>query len=412
MASTERKRPLYPEKHRDYTLSNRSSSSSLRYFYSGGFFLLVVFALFSCGAEPPRGARLQLHWKGAKGDSTELFLHLTDSLGQSSVKTIWLTDASGRETLHFPLTSTTEALLYPTTGEWAFALQLAPRREVRLDLDCSSPRLHTAQGYPEADLRRKFVRQEKETLQALDRIAQRLYTEGSKLSAQEWRKATEEEQKLEQKLQTQAAHFIVANKEKLGIAALADEYFPSFEGALDFLHLYPNESLPHHLLRLNNYIAYWKSRSTDTLWRDPDLFPMPSTLRKVWEKEPSTPRYLLIAMTDSLWRNDVQRTMHKALRADSLSQSLFILAQSAPQSDSLISTNTTQQKIAWADSLALMPHYYTQHPAPLIVRHIMRHWGVLDMPYFLLISEGSRIIYRGKNLSRALDTMRKARGNS
>ncbi|WP_148297491.1 hypothetical protein [Porphyromonas gingivicanis] len=84
----------------------------MRYFYSGGFFLLVVFALFSCGAEPPRGARLQLHWKGAKGDSTELFLHLTDSLGQSSVKTIWLTDASGRETLHFPLTSTTEALLY------------------------------------------------------------------------------------------------------------------------------------------------------------------------------------------------------------------------------------------------------------------------------------------------------------
>ncbi|WP_025843328.1 hypothetical protein [Porphyromonas gingivicanis] len=156
-------------------------------------------------------------------------------------------------------------------------------------MDCSSPRLHTAQGYPEADLRRKFVRQEKETLQALDRIAQRLYTEGSKLSAQEWRKATEEGRKLEQKLQTQAAHFIVANKEKLGIAALADEYFPSFEGALDFLHLYPNESLPHHLLRLNNYIAYWKSRSTDTLWRDPHLFPMPSTLRKVWEKRPLYP---------------------------------------------------------------------------------------------------------------------------
>lgn len=407
MNITKRREPNYPEKHWGYTLSNRLFSSSFLSFLSQSSLIAIAFSLFACSSTPPREAVLQLHWEGAARDTTTLVVHMTDSLEKVSVDTLCLTGKSGKETLYFPLTSTAKAFLYPTTGEWAFAIQLAPRREVRVELDFASPRLHTSRGYPEAELRRQFVRKEKKTLQELDRIDLRLREQGAIMKKNERSLLVQEGRRLERFIQTQAAHFIVANKEKEGIAALAEEYFASFEGALAFLKIYPEEQLPMELLRLSNYIAYWKSRGADTLWRIKEYFPMPQSLRKEWEEKGTAERYLLIAMTDSLWGNEHLQGMYQALRADTLSQSLRILTLIPSRTDTLVRADTTHRKVVWQDSLARSTHYYTKYPSPLLFRYISRHLGVQEMPYFVVITKENRILYRGNKLTPALDSVRK-----
>ncbi len=369
--------------------------------------LSSLFFLFACSSNSQSGASLEVNWESVPQDSTALLLQNRDSLGNVTTDTLWLSEGSGSLKRHFPLVTTTEAYLTPLVGGWAFVVRLIPHQEVQVDLNFLYPHLHTARGYPSADLRRSFIRKQKELIQELDEIALRLQRGGRNLQPKERKRLAEEQRRLWKNLQTEAAHFIVAHKDEPGIDTLAQEYFPSFEGAVAFDRLYPNEALPMNLLRLENYREQWKAQKQAQEWKDVALFPMSDTLRMRWNKRDSLTRGMLIVITDSLWKESDLHAFYRLLRTDSLSRSLLFLSLCKEEGSFTRRVDTTFRHSSWSDSLQLLPHY---HEVALSVEHLhfmQRHWGVEQYPYFLLINDKEKILYRGGQWKKLLGEVRR-----
>lgn len=376
-------------------------------------FLGVLLLLISCGKVPSNEVHLTIKWEGNESDSTALFVALSDSLGLERFDTVQILNDEGKKRLKLKLSTPMKGFIYPADKRWQLPIQLQNGQQITASIDYIAPHLNRIEGYPEADLRSEFIYQNQKQLRLLDQLLSAQKSQATALSAKELRKEVERINTLYKELRTEAAHFIVKNKEKEGINRLAEEYFSGFEGAAAFHRLYPLEALPNTLIRLRNHIEHWNKLSQEKIVSIRNQLPIDEKLR---DKLPNTydtiQSYIIWALSDTTLSKRDSLLLCRTLDKDSVERRLFVLTLSLHDSSYMECNASDKAPQRAIDTLHYADRWHSLHAPTSYILQKMNQWGIDTLPYYVAVDEKSTLLYRGNRLPVALDSVAKKQKSS
>lgn len=350
------------------------------------FLGLVLFALgtVACSKIPDDHCRIVLRWEGAATDSLSprLYLVHNDTLGGSVVDTVEITERKGKQELDIYVDTTYSHLtIRSENSSWELAFEMPRATKVTVDIDWEHPHLLRVSGYPEADVRSKFIRGERKLLRRYDEaLAQANMTEADSL----W-----------SLVRYRFAEYIVDNKEKPGADLLMMEFLPGREGMLFFQQQYPTESLPEQFRYYHNERERWSAIGENGRWIDWSLLPMPDSLRsRITSRPDSAFRYAVVELLSNTEPSPYVKEIREVQKKKA-NRFIFLSYSLAPK----------KQGTSLSSGQGNLPNYHViKSPAGSIL-YFSDQMGITAFPYYLVVDDHNIVVAWGEDFSVLLKTL-------
>lgn len=350
------------------------------------FLGLVLFALgtVACGKVPDDHCRIVLRWEGAAMDSLSprLYLVHNDTLGGSVVDTVEITERKGKQALDIYVDTTYSHLTIRSENpSWELAFEMPRATKVTVDVDWEHPHLLRVSGFPEADVRSKFIRGERKLLRRYDEaLAQGNMPEADSL----W-----------SLVRHRLAEYIVDNKEKPGADLLMMEFLPGREGMLFFQQQYPTESLPMQFRYFHLEKDRWATIGENGRWVDWSLLPMPDSLRSRFTSRPDSAfRYAVVELLSTAGPSPYAKEIREVQKKKA-NRFIFLSYSLAPKT----------QGASLASGQGALPNYYAIKSSAGSILYFSDQMGIADFPYYLVVDERDIVVAWGEDFSVLLKSL-------
>jgi len=350
------------------------------------FLGLVLFALgtVACSKIPDDQCRLVLRWEGAATDSLSprLYLIHNDTLGESVVDTVEITERKGKQVLDIYVDTTYSHLtIRSEEPSWELAFDMPRATKVTMDVDWEHPHLLRVSGFPEADVRSKFIHGERKLLRRYDEaLAQGNMPEADSL----W-----------SLVRHRLAEYIVDNKEKPGADLLMMEFLPGREGMLFFQQQYPTESLPEQFRYYHNERERWSAIGEKGRWVDWSLLPMPDSLRSRFTSRPDSAfRYAVVELLSTAGPSPYAKEIREVQKKKA-NRFIFLSYSLAPKA----------QGASLASGQGTLPNYYAIKSSAGSILYFSDQMGITQFPYYLVVDERDIVVAWGEDFSVLLKSL-------
>jgi putative lipoprotein len=346
----------------------------------------VLFALgtVACSKIPDDQCRLVLRWEGAATDSLSprLYLIHNDTLGESVVDTVEITERKGKQVLDIYVDTTYSHLtIRSEEPSWELAFDMPRATKVTMDVDWEHPHLLRVSGFPEADVRSKFIHGERKLLRRYDEaLAQGNMPEADSL----W-----------SLVRHRLAEYIVDNKEKPGADLLMMEFLPGREGMLFFQQQYPTESLPEQFRYYHNERERWSAIGEKGRWVDWSLLPMPDSLRSRFTSRPDSAfRYAVVELLSTAGPSPYAKEIREVQKKKA-NRFIFLSYSLAPKA----------QGASLASGQGTLPNYYAIKSSAGSILYFSDQMGITQFPYYLVVDERDIVVAWGEDFSVLLKSL-------
>ena len=350
------------------------------------FLGLVLFALgtVACSKIPDDHCRLVLRWEGTATDSLSprLYLIHNDTLGESVVDTVEITERKGKQVLDIYVDTTYSHLTIRSENpSWELAFEMPRATKVTVDIDWEHPHLLRVSGYPEADVRSKFIHGERKLLRRYDEaLAQGNMPEADSL----W-----------SLVRHRLAEYIVDNKEKPGADLLMMEFLPGREGMLFFQQQYPTESLPEQFRYFHHEKNRWSAIGEKGRWVDWSLLPMPDSLRSRFTSRPDSAfRYAVVELLSTAGPSPYAKEIREVQKKKA-NRFIFLSYSLAPKA----------QGASLALGQGALPNYYAIKSSAGSILYFSDQMGITQFPYYLVVDERDIVVAWGEDFSVLLKSL-------
>ncbi len=350
------------------------------------FLGLVLFALgtVACSKIPDDQCRLVLRWEGAATDSLSprLYLIHNDTLGESVVDTVEITERKGKQVLDIYVdTAYSHLAIRSEEPSWELAFEMPRATKVTVDIDWEHPHLLRVSGFPEADVRSKFIHGERKLLRRYDEaLAQGNMPEADSL----W-----------SLVRHRLAEYIVDNKEKPGADLLMMEFLPGREGMLFFQQQYPTESLPEQFRYYHNERERWSAIGEKGRWVDWSLLPMPDSLRSRFTSRPDSAfRYAVVELLSTAGPSPYAKEIREVQKKKA-NRFIFLSYSLAPKA----------QGASLASGQGTLPNYYAIKSSAGSILYFSDQMGITQFPYYLVVDERDIVVAWGEDFSLLLKSL-------
>lgn len=350
------------------------------------FLGLVLFALgtVACSKVPDDHCRIVLRWEGAATDSLSprLYLVHNDTLGGSVVDTVEITERKGKQALDIYVDTTYSHLTIRSENpSWELAFEMPRATKVTVDVDWEHPHLLRVSGFPEADVRSKFIRGERKLLRRYDEaLAQGNMPEADSL----W-----------SLVRHRLAEYIVDNKEKPGADLLMMEFLPGREGMLFFQQQHPTESLPGQFRYFHHEKDRWTTIGENGRWVDWSLLPMPDSLRSRFTSRPDSAfRYAVVELLSTAGPSPYAKEIREVQKKKA-NRFIFLSYSLAPKT----------QGASLASGQGALPNYYAIKSSAGSILYFSDQMGIADFPYYLVVDERDIVVAWGEDFSVLLKSL-------
>lgn len=348
--------------------------------------LLFLGTFFSCSDNAHEACILNFKWHNADALAASYLLYdFADSSNMPLTDTLFLTEKKGHCKVRLPIYTFSEIPLtiYNTQKTFSIPLLATRERKITISFDARYPSLYRAKGYEAINTRDKFIKKEEKKLRTLV-DAQRA---GDRHT----------QQTLWQEIWQDAAIFISRTGNKKGTEMLANEFFPGPRGAARYLQYAGLDTIPRHLLRLNNDFSLYQDLQSHT-----HLQAVPSGLVDSMnniEKVSIMGAYFLVSFDMRTPQNTLKKSVEQWLRADT---TLYYF--------SLLADSTRESPVSSAVGSQIKERYCLLHPHKSDwLRSIVMN-GVDTLPYYFVVSKSMKIVYHGNNadsIGVVVDSLRK-----
>lgn len=259
---------------------------SVRAWLAGVVALWCGLLMASCAGKDKTTATLVVHWSEAPRDTTlQLLVSYTDTLRQPGCDTLFIDKPKGKAkcTLGIYPVGVSPVSVMPMDGSFVVLLDAAPARKITLRLPLAHPSAARIKGYKEVAVSDRFTASQRTLLYAYDDAV----AQGNVQAADS----------LYQLIEEAAARFVANNKDKEGVALLANRYFGDYGSMARFMHCTGDTvlpvSLPLQRMLLGELLKPKADRYLVTSYR-----PLGDTIQAIDAKYPTRDSALTVLLLD------------------------------------------------------------------------------------------------------------------